>query len=145
MTAPSELQVRVDGDPVGQGRLSHVGRGVLVHSNAAELKPWRTKVGNAVVEALAGREPAHGHTPVELSLFFDVPRGTTVRRPLPAVRPDLDHLVRAVLDGLTGVLFVDDGQVVSISTEKRYAATPDRTGVRIYARWPATDQENPPC
>ena len=41
---------------------------------------------------------------------------------MPSVAPDLDKLIRAVLDGLTAIAYVDDGQVVSIVAEKAYGA-----------------------
>ena len=37
--------------------------------------------------------------------------------------PDLDKLIRAVLDGLTGVAYEDDGQVVQIEAQKLYGAS----------------------
>lgn len=39
----------------------------------------------------------------------------------PAKRPDVDKLVRQVLDAITGVIYADDGQVVSLLAEKHYA------------------------
>jgi hypothetical protein len=38
----------------------------------------------------------------------------------PTVKPDIDKLVRAINDALTGILFTDDCQVVSISMTKDY-------------------------
>jgi crossover junction endodeoxyribonuclease RusA len=38
-----------------------------------------------------------------------------------AVRPDLDKLMRAVLDALTGVCYGDDGQVATVTARKLYA------------------------
>jgi Holliday junction resolvase RusA-like endonuclease len=38
--------------------------------------------------------------------------------------PDLDKLIRAILDALTGVVWRDDGQVVDIVASKVYADTP---------------------
>jgi Holliday junction resolvase RusA-like endonuclease len=38
--------------------------------------------------------------------------------------PDLDKLVRAILDSLTGVVWRDDAQVVDIVARKVYAETP---------------------
>jgi Holliday junction resolvase RusA-like endonuclease len=38
----------------------------------------------------------------------------------PTVRPDLDKLVRSVLDAMTGLIYQDDSQVIKITTEKRY-------------------------
>lgn len=36
-------------------------------------------------------------------------------------KPDIDNLIKFVLDALNGHLYVDDSQVVSISATKRYA------------------------
>lgn len=38
----------------------------------------------------------------------------------PASRPDLDKLVRAILDAMTGLAFQDDGQVVALNAGKEY-------------------------
>ena len=44
-----------------------------------------------------------------------------IKRSAPAyksTRPDLDKLVRAVLDSLTGIVFVEDSQVAGLSAWK---------------------------
>jgi Holliday junction resolvase RusA-like endonuclease len=41
----------------------------------------------------------------------------------PVKRPDLDNLAKTVLDGLNGVAFIDDAQVVRLFAEKIYADT----------------------
>ena len=45
-------------------------------------------------------------------------------------RPDLDNIIKSVLDGLNGHAFKDDGQVVGIHAVKLYGS-PDRTLVGI--------------
>lgn len=42
----------------------------------------------------------------------------------PTSRPDIDNIIKAFLDGLNGVAWVDDVQVVSINATKRYGAMP---------------------
>jgi len=49
----------------------------------------------------------------------------------PATRPsDLDKLVRAVLDALTGIVWKDDAQVVALKATKVQGVTP---GVEVEA------------
>lgn len=50
----------------------------------------------------------------------------------PMTKPDVDKLLRAFLDALTGVVWKDDSQVTDAITRKRYAVPvgPDDDGVR---------------
>ena len=52
---------------------------------------------------------------------FERPKGRDRWRLDPCVRPDVDKLVRALLDALTGIAYHDDGQVVALSVRKIYA------------------------
>jgi len=54
---------------------------------------------------------------------FERPKGRDRWRLDPCVRPDVDKLVRALLDALTGIAYHDDGQVVALSVRKIYAPT----------------------
>lgn len=42
----------------------------------------------------------------------------------PSIRPDIDNLIKIVLDGLNGVAYIDDKQVIGITAEKFYGETP---------------------
>lgn len=46
-------------------------------------------------------------------------------------KPDLDKLVRGICDGLTGIVYNDDSQVVKIISQKRYAQREERPGAHI--------------
>lgn len=119
------ITVTVLGVPVGQGRLSAIGRGRVIHSNAKTLMPWRQAVAGHVSVAMKGAPPLAG--PVWLHVTFILPRPKAAPRSrwAPDRRPDLDHLVRAVLDGVTaGGGWADDSQVVSFSASKIYGDTP---------------------
>ena len=107
-----------EGDPVSQGSMS-VFKGRAVHSNNAKLKAWRTIVNQAAAEA--GMKPLP--LPVSVNLKFHLKRPKTVNRAVPSVKPDLDKLVRAVLDAMTGVGYDDDSQVIRITARKLYGVT----------------------
>ena len=40
------------------------------------------------------------------------------------VKPDLDNLVKAVLDGLNGIAWHDDAQIVELHISKKYVQSP---------------------
>jgi Holliday junction resolvase RusA-like endonuclease len=40
---------------------------------------------------------------------------------VPVTKPDVDKMVRVVLDALTGIAFMDDSQVVELRALKKYA------------------------
>lgn len=123
----------VPGIPAPQGSKSfrgmRNGRGILVESSRA-VGPWRERV------ALAAH--AHGWTPgtgpVCVHLEFIRPRPASTpksRTPAAVKKPDLDKLVRAILDALTGIAYADDSQVTEIYASKRLAEIGEAPGVRI--------------
>jgi crossover junction endodeoxyribonuclease RusA len=81
---------------------------------------------------MGGRPPLTG--PVEVEIDFTLPRPKSARGPnqYPAKRPDLDKLVRAVLDALTdGGAWADDGQVVTLTAGKLYPFAGEAPGCQI--------------
>lgn len=115
--------VRVDGVPApkGSARAIKVGKGdkaraVLVASssgvNERAQKSWSNAVAWAAKAARQGAAPMVG--PVGVRIAFYLPRPKSVRRPWPTVAPDLDKILRATFDALTGIAWVDDAQVVTV-------------------------------
>lgn len=90
------------------------------------LKSWEKAVKHAALQAVEGREPFDGA--VEMGVTFTFMRPASVsekKRPDHIVRPDLDKLLRGVLDPLSGVVFRDDAQIIRFTTlEKRYGEVP---------------------
>ena len=111
----------VPGKPVQQGSM-RIYNNRIVHTSANELKAWRELVGWKAKEARVEKVPEH--EPVLISLTFIFVRPKSVKREFPTVFPDLDKLLRSILDGLTGIAYHDDAQVVEIYTRKRYGETP---------------------
>ena len=109
----------VRGRPVPQGSMKFIKPGVMIHSRAKELAVWRADIARNA--ELFGYTPVTGGVSVEINFVFIKPK--TVTREMPTVAPDLDKLIRAVLDGLTGVAYEDDCQVVTITASKHYGTT----------------------
>jgi Holliday junction resolvase RusA-like endonuclease len=126
------LDLVVVGLPQPQGSKRHVGGGVLVESNAKTLMPWRSTIAFAAADKY--REPPSREA-LRVTLAFSFPRPSShfgtgrnegeLRGSAPAyktTKPDLDKLVRAALDALTGIVFVDDAQVAELLAWKDFGS-----------------------
>jgi crossover junction endodeoxyribonuclease RusA len=113
------IQFFVEGTPVPQGSMKHIGNGRMIHSRATELATWRALIALAAKQA--GCTPID--SPIIISMRFQLKRSKTVKRDHPTVPPDLDKLVRGVLDGLTNTAYADDSQVIDIKASKVYSET----------------------
>jgi crossover junction endodeoxyribonuclease RusA len=128
-----KLQFVVPGKPIPQGSKRHVGHGVMVESSR-ELGPWRERVALAAHNALlaAGATPFAGAVTIGLEFVLPRPKSTPKRRTPPAIkRPDLDKTTRSVFDALTGVVWLDDAQVVDLHASKRLAGIGETPGVTV--------------
>lgn len=69
---------------------------------------------------------------VELIIYKSIPKSFSKKKRelanegkiYPVVKPDIDNYVKAILDGLNGVLFFDDKQIVDFRAVKRYSDSP---------------------
>ena len=134
MTVPA-ISFSVPGAPAPQGSLRAVARGVLKCDNPG-TQPFRSAVAWEALRARAAAGIheilAAPHQPVAVvaRFCFQRPASAPRSRAYPSVKPDLDKLSRAILDALTGILWVDDGQVVSLTAAKAYS-TPPRTELTV--------------
>jgi Holliday junction resolvase RusA-like endonuclease len=109
----------VPGDPIAQGSKNAYRRGeriVLVES-AKRLPAWRYKITSAAQEANLTKFETEA---VKVTLLFCLLQPKSSTRRYPTTKPDLDKLVRAVLDALTGVAYKDDSQVCQLDVQKVY-------------------------
>lgn len=127
------LEFWVDGIPIPEGSKTAFivkGRAVVVDANAPQLKPWRKTVTAAAVAELAGRDGFDPESSLFILMDFYLPRGKTVTRARPNVKPDGDKLQRAICDSITDAgVWADDSRVVVHHSEKWYAD--DKPGVRV--------------
>lgn len=114
-------------------------RAILTSDNP-NLKAYRREVTRCAVESMksSGSSLVDKHIPVAMTVDFTFlkPPSVTKKRQEMTVRPDIDKCLRSVLDACTGVLWLDDAQVVAIATRKRYGAV---EGVSVSA-WTLGEQ-----
>lgn len=109
------------GIPAPQGSksfkgMTSAGRALLVESSR-KVKPWRTQVRNACLEATAaipGWEPLDG--PLLVEMVFTLPKPTSApkrRRTWPIRYPDVSKLCRSTEDAISAAGgWADDARVV---------------------------------
>ena len=127
MTEPVEF--RVDGLPVTQGSktagVTKDGKPYVRESNPGGLRAWRAAVRSEAQRAMEGRPllDADGLA-LRLTCVFSLQRPVSraKKHHYPDKRPDLSKLVRAVEDGLKGIVWRDDSQVCEQVAHKRYAS-----------------------
>ena len=106
------------GTPIPQGSKKAFVRGgrvSLVEANPG-LKGWRSAVSLGCKQAMLAAEvaPAQGG-PMVVELVFVFERPKSVKRDWMSVKPDVDKLCRAVLDGVSDSGFwLGDQQVVEL-------------------------------
>ena len=119
----ANIRIWVAGTPVPQGsKICVNGRPIEANKN---LKAWRKAVTIAAHDARQLQEQTMFDCPVEVELSFRLTPPQKPRWFAPAVKPDVDKLIRAVFDGLTDAkVWADDSRVVSVTASKVYAAEP---------------------
>lgn len=123
----------IRGEPIAQPRpraTVFAGRPHVVSANSRHpIGVWKQRI-IAAVEAQFSGPPLAGPLRLDVEFYLGRP-GRLCRKkdeagPLPCVaRPDLDNLVKAVKDALSGRVYGDDCQVVEERARKRYHAKGD--------------------
>lgn len=141
------ITFEVPGQPVGKQRHQHAKRrrrdeksGALV-SYTATITPEKTVAYEGLVAhaghlAMQGRPVLQGAVCVVLDIRLQVPASWSKKkhaqalagRVYPKTKPDIDNVEKAIFDGLNGVAWRDDVQVVDVVKRKRYS---DKPGVKV--------------
>jgi len=110
------IEFTVIGDPASQGSKRHVGGGRMIES-CKRLRPWRDAVAWAALEAMGGK-PLLMDGPLVAEIVFTLakPKSAPKRRQSwPDKKPDIDKILRAVLDAMTTAgVYTDDARIVSL-------------------------------
>jgi Holliday junction resolvase RusA-like endonuclease len=124
------MQVWIPGTPIPKGSMIQ-GRYGGIHDGNKKVGPWRDCIAAACTQVITD-PPMQDPLAMKCRFVFKRPRshfGTgrnsgKVRlsaRRTPG-RPDIDKLARTVMDALTGILYIDDSQVVTLVCSKEYGS-----------------------
>ena len=130
-----EVHFIIPGRPVGKGRPRFTRNGhcwtpdkTVSYERDIKLSYWST-YGHRKYEADKALA-------VEIILYYPRPKNMAKYKRLmaqkgvlrPTVKPDVDNVIKAILDALNGVAFDDDRQIVQIECEKWYDITEENEG-----------------
>lgn len=103
---------------VTRGKTKAGGPKAITLNDNAKCKGWQVAIGWAAKAKRATPHPFAGA--VDLSVMFEVERTRNTRR---ARFPpqDVDKMLRALLDGMTGIVYEDDRQVIAVRVRKEWA------------------------
>lgn len=134
MTNKQILIFTYDGRAVAQARPRFSAwNGYVKAVDPLKNKSFKEAVG---AMALAEMKRQHvermtGNVCVQLHFIFSPPKSWSVKKQKKAVdnhiaytvKPDIDNLIKGVLDGLNGIAYEDDKQITCIQAQKSYGET----------------------
>ena len=121
---------KVDANPVGKQRARYVKRGNFVQAYTPEkTRTYETLIKDAAIEAMGTSEPLE--TPVTLYLYIRVPIPKSHSKKKveaclngldqPIKKPDASNILKSVEDGMNGIVYKDDSQIVNLHVTKVYS------------------------
>jgi Holliday junction resolvase RusA-like endonuclease len=111
-----EITLKFEMRPVPKGRPRFARGRVFTPKSTSDFERAIRRSTKLQLE-LAGMGPLAGTLDIGIIFEYKRPKQST----LPVPRADLDNLIKAVLDGLNEIAFVDDKQVALISAYKKWS------------------------
>lgn len=129
------MRFEFDIEPVEQARprATRMGKRIRLY-DPKKVAVYKQQLGYLARQAMQerGMEPFDG--PLEVRMEFYRPVQTSLSKKerarrlsgvhRPTVKPDLSNYIKALEDGLNGILWVDDNLIVSLQAEKLYSELP---------------------
>jgi len=142
------LQFTVLGEPRPQGSMrAFMPKGhrfpIVTHTKGKRLTLWRKAVEESARQAILRADVKRSGELLAMTLStFPVTEPVVLALQFRLKKPkiDLDKLIRAVGDALTGVVYVDDSQIVEIIASRNHHDRPSKTPqatitVRTFDDW----------
>lgn len=113
------IDIVIHGKPIGKARprFGRTKNGKAIAYTPKETKYYEQSISWIAQVAMMGKVMLDGPVKVTISAYFPHKKKTGYH----ISRPDLDNVVKAILDGLNGVVFHDDAAVCQLVAVKRYA------------------------
>lgn len=120
----------VPGRPIGKQRPRFARSGVIY--TPTKTHNYEKRIAAAFSAKYPNHEPIENCIKLTITSYFPAPKSTSKKRLremeaeqfLFNKRPDIDNVLKSVLDGLSGTAWTDDKLVTDITACKRYSPQP---------------------
>ena len=126
------IKLTFDFPPVAQARprATRFGRGIRLY-DLEQVHVYKAQLAQSA-QFMYHDEPLTGPLVVTIKFYRAIQQSETKKRYRlkaqgtirPTKKPDLDNYIKSTLDGLNGVLWVDDNEIVELHTGKYYSDHP---------------------
>ena len=121
----------VAGKPQGKARPRFDSRRKITYT-PKKTKSYEALVRTSYLTQCRNESALCGAVKANIIAYFPVPKSATKaeREKMlagelrPTVKPDMDNIIKAILDALNGYAYKDDAAVVEVEAEKWYSDTP---------------------
>ena len=119
----------VEGTPVPKGRPRFARRGKFVSTYSPKTTvDYETKVAEAAQLAMGSSEPLETPVGAYIYITLPIPASYSKKRKQdclsgnerPTKKSDIDNYCKAIFDGMGGIVFLNDSQIVSLHSTKVY-------------------------
>ena len=122
------MEFIVEGEPQGKARPRFSRRSGTVYTPSKTAK-YEKEIRQAYIAAGGKMIPDGGYVTVAVDAYFKIPKSYVKGKRLacehniirPDKKPDIDNVLKAVLDALNKVAYEDDKQVVEVRCRKYYS------------------------
>ena len=124
-----QIMFTVYGTPTPKGRPRFSTRGKFpVAYTPEKTKAYEFEVGMMALAAMGGTKPLEGALEAFIYITYAVPESYSKKRLEACLsglekhtkRPDLDNVIKSVIDGMDKIVFDNDSQITSIHATKVY-------------------------
>ena len=133
------IHFTIPGEPVAQGRprATSIGGHARVYQPKKSMS-YQAKVATFATEAMRvdKQQPLVGAVSVEIEAVFEraassYRKKNPRKREARTGRPDVDNLIKAIMDGMAGVVYANDSQVAIVCAAKYTGAQGEMPGVTV--------------
>ena len=124
-----QIMFTVYGEPIAKGRPRFSTRGKFLFAYTPEkTKAYEFEVGMMALAAMGGTKPLEGALEAFIYVTYAVPASYSKKRLEACLsglekhikKPDLDNVIKSVIDGMDKIVFNNDSQITSIHSTKVY-------------------------